>query len=127
MIYTNLRVFVNARNEKAVQRTSSRLRETLPLPMEVSLSQKYWKDIDLTEVSYSVDMRRWGDDIRGVVCEVLESAWMLGGPWTVTSIGGPFADGWEFEALAEKGRSRLVVPGIQWANFTIHFSLALSE
>ncbi|MEU8984631.1 hypothetical protein [Streptomyces sp. NPDC048309] len=105
-------------NEKSLNRLTSRIVRIFPLQLGEAKSQRYWKDEKLQDVRIPI-LFEPGITPGDMLCRLLAAAWSLGGPWTVLSVGEPFAPGWEFVAIADARNADIVVPGLEWARISL--------
>ncbi|MEU9380860.1 hypothetical protein AB0D38_07655 [Streptomyces sp. NPDC048279] len=116
-VRAELQMFLRVCNDRALDKVLSKIRQLCPLPFGEATAERYWKDPGLQDVRLPVSVPQ--GSVGDMTFEVLRAAWSLGGPWSVSSIGEPAAEGWEFEALAEHGRARFNMPGLEWARISL--------
>ncbi|MBO4257497.1 hypothetical protein [Streptomyces griseorubiginosus] len=116
-MHAELKVFLRVNNDRALDKVLSKIRQLCPLPLGEAAGERYWKDPGLQDVRLPVSIPP--GSVADMTFEALRVAWALGGPWSVTSIGEPGTEGWEFEALAEHKGARFHVPGLEWARISL--------
>jgi hypothetical protein len=120
-IRAELQVFLRVSNERALGRVLSKVRHLCPLTLGEAAAERYWKDPGLQDVRLPIAVPH--GSVGDMTLEVLRAAWSLGAPWSVSSIGQPGTEGWEFEALAEHERAHFHMPGLEWARISLRGSL----
>ncbi|MGW7821812.1 hypothetical protein ACWGLF_27670 [Streptomyces puniciscabiei] len=121
IVQAELQAFLRVSNDRALGKVLAKVRHLCPLALGEAAAQRYWKDPGLQDVRLSIAVPH--GSVGDMTFEVLTAAWSLGEPWSVSSIGQPGTDGWEFEALAEEGGSRFHVTGMEWARISLRLSL----
>jgi hypothetical protein len=81
-------------------------------------SREYWKDRALQDARFPILLEE-GIESGEMLCQVLAAAWALAGPWTVLSVGEPFATGWEFVAIADHRNADVKIPGVEWMRISM--------
>ncbi|MFF3413038.1 hypothetical protein ACFYW8_44460 [Streptomyces sp. NPDC002742] len=120
-MHAELQVFLRVSNDKAMDKALSKVRHLCPLALGNADAERYWKDPGLRDVRLPIAVPH--GSLGDMTLEVLRAAWSLGAPWSVSSIGQPGTEGWEFEALAEQERTHFHVPGLEWARISLRGSL----
>ncbi|MEU9974092.1 hypothetical protein [Streptomyces sp. NPDC051014] len=112
-----LQVFLRVSNDRALDKILSKIRDLCPLALGEAAAERYWKDPGLQDVRLPIAVPH--GSVGDMTFDVLRAAWSLGEPWSVSDIGQPGTEGWEFEALAEHGGTRFHVPGLEWARISL--------
>lgn len=113
-----LHTLLRAKNENGRNRLKSRVVTTFPLPLQEESSQRYWKDNGVYDVQFSIQLNEDWSAVE-VVGQLLAAAWSIGSPWTVLSVGQPYTEGWEFEAIADHRTATIKIPGVEWLRLSL--------
>jgi hypothetical protein len=111
------RLFLRVRDRIKAEKSLERVRQALDVSLVVSVFEPYWKDKDLWECSFSIDVTGGSDADVAFTCLTLANR--LGNGWYLLGPGGNYPLEVFEGILSVNHSSTAYIAGLDWASFSL--------